>query len=142
MPQYNSYGLINELLADDIILVWEDASSSNKNITFEDLVTSVNALLPKVDNVSIIAGNTTLDDSYQFVVCNSGGTFNITLPDASDNPGLRFRIGNKGVGTVTVQRTGGDTIAADGAAGSSTDIEQYFTYDFESDGVDTWFKLG
>lgn len=140
MPQYNGYDLITELLAADLVLVWQDSSGSNRTITFEDLVTSVNNLLPKVDVVTIIASNTTLDATYQFVVCNSGGTFTITLPDASDNPGLRFRIGNKGAGTVTVQRTGSDVVAAGGAAGASTTITQYNTYDFESDGVNTWFR--
>jgi hypothetical protein len=140
MSQYNLYAFITQLLAADSILVWQDSSGLNKNILFSDLVDSVNAIIPKTDLVSIISSNATLDDTYQFVVCNSGGTFTVILPLASANPGVRFRIGNKGAGTVTVQRTGGDTIAAGGAAAATTTITQYNTYDFESDGVDTWLR--
>lgn len=140
MPQYNSPTLITSLLAADIVLVWSTSNAANRTITFSNLVASVNALLPKTDIVTIITGNTTLSNAYQFVVCNSGGTFTITLPKASDNPGLKFRIGNKGAGLVTVQRTGGDVIAASGSSGTSVTISQYNTYDFESDGVDTWFR--
>jgi hypothetical protein len=140
MPQYNGPALITELLAADIILVWQDSSAANKTIEFSDLVTSVQALLSKEDTVNILSSNTTLDDSYQFVVCNSGGTFTIVLPDASDNPGLKFGISNKGAGTVTVQRTGGDVIAAGGAVGATTTVTQYNSYTFQSDGVDSWFR--
>ncbi len=140
MPQYNGPTLVSEALAADIVLFWKTSVAGNRTILFSDLVTSVEALLSKVDSVSVISANTTLDDTYQFVVCNSAGTFTITLPLASDNPGLRFRIGNKGAGTVTVQRTAADVIAAGGVAGASTTITQYNTYDFESDGVTVWFR--
>lgn len=142
MPQYNTPAPITVLDAADIVLVWDTSAVANRTITFTNLVKSVNALLTKSDTVSIIASNTTLDNTYQFVVCNSGGAFTITLPDASDNPGLRFRIANKGAGTVTVQRTGGDVVSSGGASGASTTVAQYHAYDFESDGVDTWFRTG
>lgn len=142
MPQYNAPALVTSLDAADIVLVWDTSAGANRTITFANLVESVNALLSKVDSVSIIASNTTLDDTYQFVVCNSGGAFTITLPDASDNPGLSFRIANRGAGTVTVQSTGSDVIAAAGASAATTTVTQYHTYDFESDGVSTWFRTG
>lgn len=140
MPQYNEPDLITELVADDIVLIWQDIASANKTITFANLVASVNALISKVDAVNIVASNTTLDSTYQFVVANSGGTFNITLPSSASNPGLRFRIGNKGSGTVTVQRSGFDNIAFAGSSSTSTTIAQYETFDFESDGAGYWFQ--
>jgi hypothetical protein len=142
MPQYNSYPVITELLADDVLLVWQDSSSANKNIDFSDLVDSVNTLLPKTNTVTEVSSNVTLDEEYQTVVGNSGGTFTITLPAASAYEGKPYRIGNKGAGTITVQTTGSDEIAGNGVSGSTSTIEQYYAFDFESDGVDTWFMIG
>jgi len=141
MPQYNSYPVATTIAAADLILFWNTASSINKIISFQDLAEAVNDFLPKVDDVSIISSNTTLSNSYEFVVANSGGSFNITLPSAASNPGLRFRIGNKGAGTVTILRSGSDAIAKSGASSTSTPITQYQAFDFESDGVNTWFAL-
>lgn len=142
MPQYNSYPAITTIDAADIVLVWDTSAAANKTITFENLAEAVNDFLPKVDDVSIISSNTTLDSTYEFVVGNSGGSFNVTLPSASLNPGLRFRVANKGAGSITMVRSGSDVIAADGSAGTGFTIPQYNSYDFESDGVNTWFKTG
>jgi len=142
MPQYNAYTVATSIAAADIILFWVTADGLNKTIDFQTLAEAVNDFLPKVDDVSIIASNTTLDSDYEFVVCNSGGAFNVTLPVASANPGLRFRIANKGAGDITVIRSGSDVIAAAGAAGTTSTIEQYEAFDFESDGVDSWFRVG
>ena len=141
MPQYNSYPVATTIAAADLILFWNTASSINKIISFQDLAEAVNDFLPKVDDVSIISSNTTLDSTFEFVVGNSGGSFTITLPSAVSNPGLRFRVANKGAGDITMARTGGDVIAGAGSVGATSTISQYEAFDFESDGVNTWFSL-
>ncbi len=140
MPQFNAPTAVTSILAADIILFWKTLSGTNQTITFANFVISVAALISHTDTVNVVSSNTTLNGSYQFVVANSAGVFNITLPLAISFPGQKFRIGNKGAGTVSVLASGSDGIAAT-TLGVSTTISQYKSYDFESDGIDTWFAL-
>jgi len=129
--------LITELLGEDIVLVWQDASGANKTITGQDLATSLQALMNPDETVTFITSNTLLSDE-QIVVANSGAPFTITLPTAMDHEGQRYTIVNKGAGTLTVARTGSDTI---GGATSLT-LAQYHGYSFISDGQGVWFQVG
>ncbi len=140
MPQYNAYTLVTALLPDDIIAFWKDAANAMRTIAFSDLVESVAGLISHVDSVDIVTGNTTLNGDYQFVVGNSAGALNITLPLAVSFPGQRYTIGNKGAGTISVLASGSDGILA-GSLAVSTTIAQYKTYDFVSDGVDSWYAV-
>lgn len=139
MPQYNAPSLVTSILSADTILFWKSSLGAVRTITFSDFVQSVADLIPHKDKVSIVSSNTALDGTYQFIVANSGSPFTMTLPPAVNYPGRKFRIANKGSGALTVIVTGSDAISA-GALGPSTTVTQYNTYDFESDGVDTWYR--
>lgn len=137
MPQYNQPSLITSLVGADIILVWQTASGAVKTITGANLAASLQALMNFTDTVTQVSSNTLLS-TEQMVVANSGSTFTITLPSATANQGRRYTIVNKGAGTVTVARTGSDTI---GGVTSLT-LAQYHAYTFESDGNGMWFQIG
>lgn len=141
MPQYNAPTLVTSMAPADIILFWSTALGANRTIEFSDLLDSIADNIPHKDSVSEISSNVTLNGSYQFVVCNSPAGIDVTLPPAVNYPGQKYRIAAKGAGTVSVLASGTDGIAADGALGPSTSIDQYNTRDFESDGVDTWFVV-
>lgn len=141
MPQYNAPSAITELAEDDIVLVWQTSSAANKTISFSDLVASAALFLPHVDSVAIVSSNVVLNGSYQFIVGNSPAAIEITLPSATAFPGRRFRIGNKGAGEISVITSGSDVIM-DGSFSTSSAITQYQAFDFESDGVGAWFRVG
>lgn len=137
MPQYDQPALITELDAADIILIWQTAAGAVKTITGQDLADSLQGLMEFNDTVTFITSATLLSDE-QMVVANSGAPFTITLPTAMDYEGKRYTIVNKGAGTLTVARTGTDTI---GGATSLT-LAQYHGFTFESDGQGVWFQIG
>lgn len=138
MPQYNAPALISQLLAADVLLVWQDSTGVNKTITFEDFVTSVEDLFDKRQSVDEVAVNTVLDDTYELVVANSGGGITVTLPDALTYLGKTYSIVNKGAGTLTIARSGADTI---GGATSVT-MAQYKGYDFKATASGLWTQMG
>lgn len=140
MPQYNSYPLNTSFLAADIFLFYDTANTACKTITGTNLVASVKTLIDRSLVTNVVSGNTTLDLTYQFVVGNSGGGFTITLPlGTSDSryTGYAYRIFNKGAGTVTVAKTGADTI--NGAA--SFTLAQYAGATLTYDGLGMWSKI-
>ena len=140
MPQFNQPTLATSVAEDDILLFWLDSAGALRTIKFSDFVNSVSGIISKNDAVANVSSNTTLDDTYEFVVANSGGTFTITLPDSTAYEGKRFKIANKGAGVVTIQRTGSDVIATGSASASSVTAAQWTTYEFESDGDGVWFR--
>lgn len=129
--------IITQLIAGDIILVWQTSSGAVKTITGQDLADSLQALMEFNDTVALVTSNLMLSNQ-KMVVANSGSTFTITLPAAIDNEGRRYTIVNKGAGTVTIARTGTDTIGAT----TSVALEQWQTSIFESDGQGVWFQMG
>lgn len=131
------YALIAQLLADDMILVYQDSSAAEHLIKFTDFVASVEALFNRKLVTNIITGNVTLDDAYEFVVANSGTPLTITLPAASSFPGQPYVISNKGAGDATIQVTGGDHI--DNA--TNVTLVQWQGATIVSDGVDTWHLI-
>jgi hypothetical protein len=79
----------------------------------------------KVANYTAVAGD--------FVLAN--GTFTVTLPAAASNANAIIDVKNVGTTTITIGRTGADTI--DGATSQSL-VLQYQSYTFISDGTN-WF---
>ncbi len=65
------------------------------------------------------------------------GTFTVTLPAAASNLNAVIDVKNVSTGTITVGRTGGDTI--DGAT-SQTLSSQYQSFTFVSDGTNWWIR--
>jgi hypothetical protein len=59
----------------------------------------------------VVTGNTTLDEAYHTVFCDtSGGAFSITLPSAASHVGREYRICNIGSAAVTLTPNGTDKI--------------------------------
>lgn len=85
--------------------------------------------------ITTISTGTTLDSTYYTVLCN--GTFTVTLPAAANNTGRVYNVKNIGVGTVTVDGNGAETI--DGAATYPLST-QYQTVTIQCDGT-AWFIL-
>lgn len=138
MPQYNAPALITSLDPADILLAWQTASGANKTITFADFVDSVQAEFSYLQTVSEVTVNTAIDGTYQLVVANSGAGITITLPSALAYIGATFSIVNKGAGTLTVARSGSDTI---GGATSVT-MAQYKGFDFKAVASGLWIQMG
>lgn len=138
MPQYNVPALITSLVAADIILAWQTAAGANKTITFADFVDSIEAEFNYYQTTTEINGNTVLDDTYQLVVANSGSALTVTLPAAVNYVGKTFSITNIGAGTVTVERSGSDTIGS----ATSVSIVQYKGSDFKAVASGIWIQMG
>ena len=84
-------------------------------------------------NSAISATNAAVDNHYS---CGAGNqTFTVTLPAASGASG-QVSIKNMGTGTITVGRTGGDTI--DGVASDYTLDIQYSAITLISNGSNGW----
>lgn len=135
MPQYNSYPSITSLNPNDVILVWQDSSSSVKTISYEDLLAEIKADNSNTLNTTLINSDTTLTGSEQFVVVNSGSTVVVTLPLSASNTGKPLIIARLGAGDVTVQRAGSDSIGS----ATSISLDQYDIATLTADGTTTWF---
>lgn len=138
MPQFNSYPAITELLAADLILVYKDDVGAVKTINAEDLAAAIKALTSRAFIKNIVNSATSLDDTYQFVIANSGSGFNITLPPADENDGISWWITNKGAGTITLLTTGSDTLEGQ----ASITLTQYESVIVISDGIDMYHIFG
>lgn len=141
MPQFNAYPTSTELLADDTILMWSDADGAVQQISGENLATALQLLWNPNLTVNILSSNTVLTSDYQFVQCNSGSTFTLTIPDSDSEVellGKPFYISNKGAGTVTLQRSGSDTIGG----ATSLAIAQGESVIIISDGAGYWSTFG
>ena len=64
----------------------------------------------RIEKVSTITGNTTLDGTYHNVLCNSASALTVTLPAASTNSGRVYVITNINSGTVTIDANASETI--------------------------------
>lgn len=138
MPQFNSYPAIVELLAADLILVYKDDVGAVKTINAEDFSASVKALTNRSFLTAIVSSATPLDQTYQFVIGNSGSGFDITLPPANENEGISWWITNKGTGTITLLLTGGDTLEGQ----ASITLTQYESVVVIADGIDMYHIFG
>ena len=70
--------------------------------------------------------------------CLENGTYSVTLPPAATMEGRRLTIKNNGVGTITIDGDGAETI--DGAATYAL-AAQYLSVELESDGAN-WHRVG
>lgn len=138
MPQYSSYPVIADLQAADLILVYKESTGANKVITAEDFAASIKALTNRAFLTNIVNSATLLDQTYQFVIGNSGGGFNITFPLANANEGISWWITNKGTGAITLLPNGGDTFEGQ----ASVSLAQYQSVIVVSDGIDMYHIFG
>ena len=137
MPQFNAYPLVTDFANADIFLVWRTSTGSVKTITGANLIASIKSLMPKNFAVTALNSATTLGASNEFVICNSGSPFTVTLPVNADFAGKPYYISNKGAGTINVAPDGTDTIAG----ASSLSIPQYSSFLLVSDGLGMWSKF-
>ncbi len=138
MPQFSLYPLVSELVAADLVLMYKTTDGAVKTITGDALAQSIKSLTDKSYPITNVNSGTQLTSDDEFVVGNSASSFVLTLPVASDNPGLPIYIANKGLGSITV-----DTIATDTINGASfVVIEQYKGLLFISDGDEMWTVFG
>jgi hypothetical protein len=135
MPQYNAYPSITSLNPADIILVWQDSSSSVKTISYEDLLAEIKLDNSNTLNTTLINTDTTLTGSEQFIVVNSGADVVVTLPLSGSNIGKPLKIARLGSGAVTVERAGSDLIGS----ATSISLDQYDIATLTADGTTTWF---
>lgn len=94
------------------------------------------------DGLTYIARTTTYPAvAGDLVGCS--GTFTVTLPDASDNPDAVIAVVNNGSGTITIARTGADTIglATSQTLNPSGGAAQGDSMTFHSDGISNWIIL-
>lgn len=138
MPQYSLYPAITELLEADLILVYKASVGAVKTITAENFAASIKALTDRSLEITNLSANATLTAEDDFVVCNSGGGFTVTLPLSADNPGLPFKITNKGAGSITIDTLGSDTIGGD----ASITLAQYESVTVIADGDAMWMPFG
>lgn len=95
-------------------------------------------------SVTSKTANYTLTNTDDLVICdtNAVGSFTITLPLASANPGKtfyikRFDVGAQPTRNIAIATTGGDTV--DGRASSAVKLTaQYQCFEVCSDGVSNW----
>jgi hypothetical protein len=138
MPQFNSYPAISELLAADLILVYQSGAGAVKTITVEDFAANLKSIASKALVVNEINSATTLDQTYQLVVGNSASSFNVTLPLSSENEGIPFHITNKGAGLMNIFTTALDTLEGQ----ASISLAQYESVIVIADGLDMWHVFG
>jgi hypothetical protein len=135
MPQYNDPPSITSLNPNDIILVWQTSSSSNKTITYANLLAEIKSDSGNTLNTVYVTADETLDGDEQFVVSNSGSAIVLTLPLSGSNSGKPIQFARLGAGALTIQRSGSDTISGD----NSFSLDPYQTVTLTADGISTWF---
>ncbi len=138
MPQFNSYPEVTDLLAADLILVYKSSVGAVKTINVENLAAAIKLISSRELVISNVNTSSSLDSGSQFVIGNSGADFTLTLPLASENPGLPIYISNKGIGALIVNTVGGDTIKGL----PDVTIGQYGSYIFIADGDAMWMVFG
>ncbi len=138
MPQFNDYPEITELLAADLILVYKSDVEAVKTINVENLAAAIKLITSRSLAISNINSATSLDGDSSFVIGNSGAGFTVTLPLSAENPGLPIYIANKGLGAMTIDTVGGDTIKGE----TDVEIGQYEAYIFIADGDAMWLVFG
>ncbi len=138
MPQFSTYPTTSQLLAADTILTYKDAAGAIKQITGENLAAAIKLLMSRALDITILTSATTLDENSEFIICNSGSTFIVTLPESTDSPGVPIYLSNKGAGTVSIVPTGSDTIAGE----SGISVIQYASVILIPDGLGMYHVFG
>jgi len=137
MSQLNDTNYVNRVpVAADYTVTVRDSDGVVFTTTMQQLATLFQSLANLDLTVSIVDANIVLT-SQQYVVANSAGTFNITLPASSLNTGKSYQIFNKGAGAVTILPNGSDTIAGS----ASLVLDQYESAILRSDGIGMWGNL-
>lgn len=83
----------------------------------KDICTIKNTIIKLCNSVAKLKAYTFVEDTYTVLltdnVIEANGTFTITLPTAIDIAGYKFTIKNSGIGVITIEGDGTETI--DGA---------------------------
>jgi len=137
MPQYNQPAAITTLSAADVVLIWQNAAAANKTITALNLATALLGMPGVAENTVTFYTSNQLLDQEDVVIANAGSPFTITVPAAVSYSGKVYRICNKGAGTITIQRSGADTIGGS----ISITLAQHAAVTLVSDGVSEWFQV-
>lgn len=139
MPIFNTYPALGADLADDdLFLVWKDSDGTVRILSYSLFLAQLQDDLSRIDTVQVITSGVTLDDSYEAIFANSGSPLTIIVPLASSFPGQPYKIFNQGTGDVTLQRTGGDTLAGQ----TAITLSQYESVILTSNGVALWATFG
>lgn len=77
------------------------------------------------------------------LVSATSGTFTVTLPLAASNPNASIAVANNGTGTITVGRTGSDTVglATSQTLNPGSGSAEGDAMPFTSDGISNWIIL-
>jgi hypothetical protein len=131
MSIVNDTNYVNQVpVAADYTIFVRDSDGVLKTATMQQLADLFQSL-SSLNLTPVVYSSAQVLADEQFVVANSGGVFNLTLPASSLNSGRGFRIFNKGTAAVTILPNGADTIA--GAA--SLVLAQYDAAYLVSDGL-------
>lgn len=130
MPQFPSYPIVTSISPADTILLWQASSSTVNQITFSDLIASIQSNTDGAQIITYLNADTVLTPAMGYVVVNTGANTTMTLPLAAASSGITFGVLNKGVGHVTIEPSGSDTIAGQ----SSVTLGQYESIRMTSDG--------
>lgn len=130
MPQFGSYPIVTSIDPADTILIGRDSDGTINQITFSDLIASIQSNTDGAQTVTYVNADTTLTAEMGYVVANTGANITLTLPLAAASSGITFGVLNKGVGHVTIDPSGSDTIAGQ----SSITLGQFESARMTSDG--------
>lgn len=133
----------------DFLYLGSDVPSVNSNIGV-DILSSSNGTGPinvsndlqtigRLRQVTNVYTNTTLDNTYDIVICNPTGSITVSLPQVSLNIGREYSIVNESINPITVNSNSGDTI--DNGTSISTSLStQYSKIKLTNDGSSIWFS--
>jgi len=130
MPQFGSYPILTSIDPADTILFRRDSDGTINQITLADLIASIQSNTDGAQIVTYVNADTTLTPAMGYVVANTGANITLTLPLAAASSGITFGVLNKGVGHVTVDPSGSDTIAGQ----ASITLGQFESARMTSDG--------
>jgi hypothetical protein len=130
MPQFGSYPILTSIDPADTILFRRDSDGTINQITFSDLIASIHSNTDGAQTVTYVNTDTTLTPALGYVVANTSANITLTLPLASASSGITFGVLNKGVGHVSIEPSGSDTIAGL----SSITLGQFESASMTSDG--------
>lgn len=109
---FNEYPLSSNFIPDDLLIKWDNATSSVKVVAQQDFLIALKDYWNYHDPVDEITTSETLADQ-KIVVCNSAVPIVLTLPEVADYEGYTYKIYNKGTGAVTIEPNGSETIDGD-----------------------------
>ncbi len=109
---------------------------SGTNLTYSGTTVSINGSLNLKVTTSPLNSNTTLDATYNVVLCDpSGGSFTVTLPDATTCPNRVYVIKSIGSGTIHIIDAAANSVDNVGTYNISSSLS---SIEVVSDGNNWW----